>query len=146
MPRVESHAHIWCKGFVKVGNGNKSFKRSRQTWTSLSRHWLKMWPPGGDTTFEMISRFLEQQQAVCWVLAAERSTWHLMPKDNGITVLEEVSQLLCLSVISLKSWPQRERSHFPTWSQPPDVTTQSTYITTKRKEVPIWIVTANHQC
>lgn len=43
----------------------------------------------------MISRFLEQQQAVCGVLAGDRSTWHLMPKDNDIIVLEEVSQLLC---------------------------------------------------
>lgn len=46
------------------------------------------------STFEMISRFLEQQQAICGVLAGDRSTWHLMPKDKDITVLEEVSQLL----------------------------------------------------
>lgn len=46
------------------------------------------------STFEMISRFLEQQQAICGVLAGDRSTWHLMPKDNDISVLEEVTQLL----------------------------------------------------
>lgn len=47
------------------------------------------------STFEIISRFLEQQQAVCAVLAGHRSTWHLMPKDNDIIVLEKVKQLLC---------------------------------------------------
>uniref|UniRef100_A0AAR2KXW3 HAT C-terminal dimerisation domain-containing protein n=1 Tax=Pygocentrus nattereri TaxID=42514 RepID=A0AAR2KXW3_PYGNA len=46
------------------------------------------------STFEMISRFLEQQQAVCAVLANERSTWHLMPKDSDLAILENVSQLL----------------------------------------------------
>lgn len=46
------------------------------------------------STFEMILRFLEQQQAICGVLAGDRSAWHLMPKDNDISVLEEVSQLL----------------------------------------------------
>lgn len=46
------------------------------------------------STFEMISRFLEQQQAVCAVLAGDRSTWHLMPKDTDITTLENVNQLL----------------------------------------------------
>uniref|UniRef100_W5N327 HAT C-terminal dimerisation domain-containing protein n=1 Tax=Lepisosteus oculatus TaxID=7918 RepID=W5N327_LEPOC len=46
------------------------------------------------STFEMISRFLEQQQAICGVLAGDRSTWHLMPKDNDISVLEDANQLL----------------------------------------------------
>ncbi|CAL9708203.1 unnamed protein product [Knipowitschia caucasica] len=42
----------------------------------------------------MISRFLEQQQAVCAVLAGDRSLWHLMPKDTDITVMEEAHQFL----------------------------------------------------
>ncbi|KAJ8288625.1 hypothetical protein COCON_G00012840, partial [Conger conger] len=42
----------------------------------------------------MVVRFIEQQQAICAVLAGDRNTWHLMPKDSEITVLEEVSQLL----------------------------------------------------
>ncbi|XP_051797511.1 E3 SUMO-protein ligase ZBED1-like isoform X2 [Acanthochromis polyacanthus] len=46
------------------------------------------------STFAMISRFLEQQQAVCAVLAADRSSWHLMPSDSDITVLETVHELL----------------------------------------------------
>lgn len=46
------------------------------------------------STFSMVSRFLEQQQAVCAVLAEDRSSWHLMPKDTTITILEDLSQLL----------------------------------------------------
>lgn len=46
------------------------------------------------STYEMVARFIEQQQAICAVLAGDRNTWHLMPKDREITVLEEVSQLL----------------------------------------------------
>lgn len=42
----------------------------------------------------MIERFLEQQQACCAVLAADRSLWHLMPKDNDVQTLERVCQLL----------------------------------------------------
>lgn len=36
----------------------------------------------------MNARFLEQQQAICGVLAGDRNTWNLMPK-------EKVSQLIC---------------------------------------------------
>ncbi len=43
---------------------------------------------------EMISMFLEQQQAVCAVLASDRSTWHCIPKDNDIATLENVNSLL----------------------------------------------------
>ncbi|KAL0172873.1 hypothetical protein M9458_033184, partial [Cirrhinus mrigala] len=46
------------------------------------------------STYEKISRFLEQQQAACAVLASDRSTWHFMPKDNDIATLENVNQLL----------------------------------------------------
>lgn len=39
----------------------------------------------------MLQRFIEQQQAVCAVLATERGAWHLMPKDADI---EQVLQIL----------------------------------------------------
>lgn len=45
------------------------------------------------STFKMIERFLEQQQACCAVLVADRSLWHLMPKDNDVQTLERVCQL-----------------------------------------------------
>ncbi|KAK0136916.1 hypothetical protein N1851_026938 [Merluccius polli] len=64
----------------------------------------------------MISRFLEQQQAVCGVLAGDRSTWHLMPKDNDITVLEELSQLLCPlhEFTDVLASERREHAYVPT--------------------------------
>ncbi len=38
-------------------------------------------PTRWDSAYEMVERFLEQQQAVCSVLADDRKKWHLMPKD-----------------------------------------------------------------
>ncbi|KAK0149425.1 Zinc finger BED domain-containing protein 1 [Merluccius polli] len=42
----------------------------------------------------MVERFLEQQQAVCAVLAENRKKWHLMPKDTDITILETLKEVL----------------------------------------------------
>lgn len=46
------------------------------------------------STFKMIERFLEQQQACCAVPAADRSLWHLMPKDSDVQTWDKVFQLL----------------------------------------------------
>ncbi|XP_069476344.1 E3 SUMO-protein ligase ZBED1-like [Ambystoma mexicanum] len=46
------------------------------------------------STYDMIERFTEQQQAVCAVLAADRNLWHLMPKQNDMTNLEDISLVL----------------------------------------------------
>ena len=46
------------------------------------------------STFVMLERFLSQQQAVSAALAGERGAWHLMPKDQHITVMEQVCDLL----------------------------------------------------
>ncbi|XP_056092489.1 E3 SUMO-protein ligase ZBED1-like [Rhinichthys klamathensis goyatoka] len=46
------------------------------------------------STHKMVERFLSQQQPVCATLAGERGTWHLMPKDTDITVMEQLCQLL----------------------------------------------------
>ncbi len=51
-------------------------------------------PTRWDSAYEMVERFLEQQQAVCSVLADDRKKWHLMPKDSDITVLETVKEVL----------------------------------------------------
>ncbi|XP_056443189.1 zinc finger BED domain-containing protein 4-like [Gadus chalcogrammus] len=42
----------------------------------------------------MVSRFLEQQQPVSSVLADDRSSWALMPKEHHVTILENLRQLL----------------------------------------------------
>ncbi|XP_057186575.1 E3 SUMO-protein ligase ZBED1 [Triplophysa rosa] len=46
------------------------------------------------STQKMLQRFIEQQQAVCAVLATERGAWHLMPKDADIAVIEQVLKIL----------------------------------------------------
>ena len=46
------------------------------------------------STYNMLERFLSQQQAVCATLAAERGVWHLMPKDADTAVMEQLCQLL----------------------------------------------------
>jgi hypothetical protein len=42
----------------------------------------------------MVERFLEQQQAVCAVLAEDRKNWHPMPKGTDITILETLKEVL----------------------------------------------------
>ena len=42
----------------------------------------------------MISRILEQQQALSAVLAEDRKKWHRMPTDTGLSVLETVDDVL----------------------------------------------------
>ena len=51
-------------------------------------------PNRWDSSYEMVERFLEQQQPVCAVLADDRKKWHLMPKDSDITILEFVKEAL----------------------------------------------------
>ena len=46
------------------------------------------------STQAMISRILEQQQAICGVLAKDRSHWHCMPSPHDFTTLEAVSSVL----------------------------------------------------
>ena len=42
----------------------------------------------------MIARILEQQQAICGVLAEDRRHWHCMPSPHDFTTLEAVSSVL----------------------------------------------------
>ena len=42
----------------------------------------------------MLARILEQQEAVCAVLAEDRKNWHLMPSDLEFTILEAVASVL----------------------------------------------------
>ena len=50
-------------------------------------------PTRWDSTYQMVDRFLEQQQAVCAVLAEDRKKWHLMPKDKDIEALQVVQEV-----------------------------------------------------
>nr|XP_055062477.1 E3 SUMO-protein ligase ZBED1-like [Misgurnus anguillicaudatus] len=51
-------------------------------------------PTRWNSSYDMVQRFLEQQQVVCAVLAEDRKKWYLMPKDTDITVLETVKAVL----------------------------------------------------
>lgn len=51
-------------------------------------------PTRWGSTYDMVERFCEQQQAVCAVLAEDRKKWFLMPKDTDMTTLETVRRIL----------------------------------------------------
>ena len=46
------------------------------------------------STFEMVSRIIEQQQAISAVLAEDRKNWHKMPTNSELSVLESVVDVL----------------------------------------------------
>lgn len=48
------------------------------------------------STYKMIARIIEQQQAICAVLAEDRKNWHQirMPSDSEFSVLEAVAAIL----------------------------------------------------
>lgn len=51
-------------------------------------------PTHWGSAYDMVERFLEQQQAVCAVLADNRNKWHLMPKDLDVTTMEALKNVL----------------------------------------------------
>ena len=42
----------------------------------------------------MLAQILEQQQAICAVLAEDCKNWHRMPSDHDFTTLEAMSSVL----------------------------------------------------
>ena len=46
------------------------------------------------STYDMLARILEQQQAICAVLAEDRKNWHRMPSDHEFTTLEAMASVL----------------------------------------------------
>ena len=60
-------------------------------WFSSShRMWLLAW----GSTYCMVSRIIEQQQAMCAVLASDHKHWHKMPSDAEFATLEAVCAVL----------------------------------------------------
>jgi len=51
-------------------------------------------PTRWSSGYDIVERFLEQQQAVSAALATERKKWHLMPRDSDMTTLETVKEVL----------------------------------------------------
>ena len=52
----------------------------------ISTHW--------GSTYQMVARLLEQQQAICAVLADDRKTWNNVSTDEEISTLEILKELL----------------------------------------------------
>ena len=46
------------------------------------------------STYNMVSRIVEQQQAICAVLAEDRKDWHRMPSENEFSTLESLVEVL----------------------------------------------------
>lgn len=80
------------EGFSRSWKRKRELKKKKQAQLKIPEHALihdvvTRW----GSTYEMISRFLEQQQAVCGVLAEDRGSWYLMPKDKDIIVMDEIT-------------------------------------------------------
>ena len=56
--------------------------------TDVSTHW--------GSTYMMVSRIVEQQQAICAVLAEDRKHRYKMPTDNEFSTLEAIVKVLSL--------------------------------------------------
>lgn len=70
------HGVTWSRGFLK----NRQELKQKHADSNIPEHALVhdvdiRW----ELTFENASRLLEQQQAVCGVLAEDSNIWHLMP-------------------------------------------------------------------
>ena len=53
-----------------------------------------MKPQGEGSTYEMVDRILEQQQAFSSVLADDKKNWHKMPTGAEFSVLETIVEVL----------------------------------------------------
>ena len=87
-----------CRSIVHIFH--RSWKKSRdltekQQLLGIPEHKLKLevstrW----GSAYEMISRVIEQQQAISAVLAEDRKYWYAMPTDDELHVLETVVEVL----------------------------------------------------
>ena len=85
--------HLWnC--FIAAGKKPRDL-RQKQEELGLPQHKII-----GDvatrwgSTYEMVSRIVEQQQAVSAVLAEDRKNWYRMPTDAEFSVLEGLVEVL----------------------------------------------------
>ena len=69
--------------------------RQKQQLLDLPQHKLKGEVATRWSTYEMVSRIV-QQQALGSVLAADRKNWHKMPTDAEFSVLETIVEVLNL--------------------------------------------------
>lgn len=87
-----SRRRTTVSAFSRSSKMQKSLKQKQE---SLSFPELKLIhdePTCWNSTFEMVERFCEQQQAVCAVWAENRRKWHLMSKDTDMATLEIIRE------------------------------------------------------
>ena len=87
-----------CHWLIEVFS--RSWKKSRdlrqkQKQLNLPKHKLiadvtTRW----GSTFAMVARIIEQQQAICAVLADDRKCWCKMPSEDEFTTLEDIAKVL----------------------------------------------------
>ncbi|XP_063757877.1 E3 SUMO-protein ligase ZBED1-like [Eleginops maclovinus] len=81
-------------GFSRSNKMSRLFK-DKQKSLKLPQHTLiHDEPTRWGSTYDMVERFCEQQQAVSAVLAEDRKKWHLMPRDTDMTTIEIVRDVL----------------------------------------------------
>ena len=93
-----SDALVRLRSLVSGFNRSTTRKRellAKQTERGLPKHQpIHDEPTRWGSTFDMVERFLEQQSAMCAVLAEDRKGWQLLPRDTDITVYETVRDVL----------------------------------------------------
>lgn len=88
-----ANAILLLSFFTEVGRRIKTFMTSNNTWassnkliTDVSTRW--------ESTYAMMERVLEQQQAICAVLSNDRKNWSKMPSDAEFTNIETTVAIL----------------------------------------------------
>ena len=92
--RALGRCHSLVELFHRSWKKNRDLRQKQQL-LNLPQHKLKgevatRW----GSTYEMVSRIVEQQQALSAVLAEDRKNWHKMPSDAEFSVLETVVGVL----------------------------------------------------
>ena len=93
------HALSRCRSLVNVfhqsfGKSHMSLEKNSNNF-DIPQHKLKndvgtCW----GSTYKMVSRVIEQQQAISAVLAEDRKYWHNMPTNDELNVLETAAAVL----------------------------------------------------
>lgn len=86
-----------CKttsGFTRSSNLLRQLKAKQKQLALPEHHLIHDAPTRWNASYDMVERFMEQQQPLCAVLAEDRKKWHLVPKDSDITILKEVLEPL----------------------------------------------------
>ncbi|RXN14466.1 zinc finger BED domain-containing 1-like protein [Labeo rohita] len=96
---VRSCRHL-VQGFSRSWKRRRELRNTKEALNVPQRSLIHDVVTRWGSTQKMLQRFIEQQQAVCAVLATERGAWHLMPKDADIAVIEQVLQILQLSAFT----------------------------------------------